>query len=431
MKKKFILVLIGFVLMFCNIIPVNAATGSIRVRASSTSVTIGNNVTITVTISSSAALGSWEFSLNYDTAKLRQTNTTLLRNVDVGDGTKTSTSYTYTFKTIATGTANVTVRNYSVLDWNTEEEISVTVTPVNVTIKQPVVIVKSSDNTLKSLTLSHGTLSPTFNSSTLEYTVDIDEIIDKITITPTANHSKASISGGGELELTEGLNLFEIKVTAENGSLKTYKVNVNMIDENPIEVQINNKLYTVVKKANVIEAPSGFIDTTLTIKGLDVPAFENSDIDLILVTLKDEDGLYSLYSYDESSEAYRKYIEFQTGLLRLYITNPSSTVVIPEGFDIAVFSINNIEITGWDINSNDNYKLVYAMNIDNGVNDFYLYDANEGTFQRYLDMEDEQEFDLTYYISIGSVALLLVLALILYIPLSIKMKKLLPNKRSK
>ncbi len=431
MKKKFILVLIGFVLMFCNIIPVNAATGSIRVRASSTSVTIGNNVTITVTISSSAALGSWEFSLNYDTAKLRQTNTTLLRNVDVGDGTKTSTSYTYTFKTIATGTANVTVRNYSVLDWNTEEEISVTVTPVNVTIKQPVVIVKSSDNTLKSLTLSHGTLSPTFNSSTLEYTVDIDEIIDKITITPTANHSKASISGGGELELTEGLNLFEIKVTAENGSLKTYKVNVNMIDENPIEVQINNKLYTVVKKANVIEAPSGFIDTTLTIKGLDVPAFENSDINLILVTLKDEDGLYSLYSYDESSEAYRKYIEFQTGLLRLYITNPSSTVVIPEGFDIAVFSINNIEITGWDINSNDNYKLVYAMNIDNGVNDFYLYDANEGTFQRYLDMEDEQEFDLTYYISIGSVALLLVLALILYIPLSIKMKKLLPNKRSK
>lgn len=423
MKKKIVLLLVGFVLMFCNVLNVNAISGNIRVRASSTNVTIGNNVTVTVTISSSAPLGSWEFSLNYDTAKLRQTNTTLLRNVDVGDGSKTSTSYTYTFKTIATGTANVTVRNYSVIDWNTEEEITISVSPTNIVIKQPVVIVKSTDNTLKSITLSEGTLSPTFKSSTLEYNVDIDEIIDTITITPTANDSKASISGGGEKELTEGLNIFEIKVTAENGSLKTYKVNVNMIDENPIEVQIKNKLYTVVKKANVLEAPSGFIDTTLSIKGLDVPGLENTDINLVLVTLKNEEGTYSLYSYDESNEAYKKYIEFQTGLLRLYITNPETTVEIPDGFDTAIFMINNIEINGWDINGNDNYKLVYAMNIENGENDFYLYDAKEGTFQRYLNVETGREIDLNYYIAIGSVAALVIIALILYIPLSIKIKK--------
>ncbi len=423
MKKKIVLLLVGFVLMFCNVLNVNAISGNIRVRASSTNVTIGNNVTVTVTISSSAPLGSWEFSLSYDTAKLRQTNTTLLRNVDVGDGSKTSTSYTYTFKTIATGTANVTVRNYSVIDWNTEEEIAITVSPTNIVIKQPVVIVKSTDNTLKSITLSEGTLSPTFKSSTLEYNVDIDEIIDTITVTPIANDSKASISGGGEKELTEGLNIFEIKVTAENGSLKTYKVNVNMIDENPIEVQIKNKLYTVVKKANVLEAPSGFIDTTLSIKGLDVPGLENTDINLVLVTLKDEEGTYSLYSYDESNEAYKKYIEFQTGLLRLYITNPETTVEIPDGFDTAIFMINNIEINGWDINSNNNYKLVYAMNIENGENDFYLYDAKEGTFQRYLNVETGKEINLTYYIAVGSVAALVIIALILYIPLSIKIKK--------
>lgn len=423
MKKKIVLLLVGFVLMFCNVLNVNAISGNIRVRASSTNVTIGNNITVTVTISSSAPLGSWEFSLNYDTAKLRQTNTTLLRNVDVGDGSKTSTSYTYTFKTIATGTANVTVRNYSVIDWNTEEEITISVSPTNIVIKQPVVIVKSTDNTLKSITLSEGTLSPTFKSSTLEYNVDIDEIIDTITITPTANDSKASISGGGEKELTEGLNIFEIKVTAENGSLKTYKVNVNMIDENPIEVQIKNKLYTVVKKANVLESPSGFIDTTLSIKGLDVPGLENTDINLVLVTLKDEEGSYSLYSYNESNETYKKYIEFQTGLLRLYITNPETTVEIPDGFDTAIFMINNIEINGWDINSNNNYKLVYAMNIENGENDFYLYDAKEGTFQRYLNVETGREIDLNYYIAIGSVAALVVIALILYIPLSIKIKK--------
>lgn len=424
MKKKIILFGIAFLLLFCNILTVNAATGSIRVRASSTNVTIGNNVTVTVTISSSAPLGSWEFSLGYDTAKLRQTNTTLLRNVDVGDGTKTSISYTYTFKTIATGTANVTVRNYSVLDWNTESEIPISLYPVNISIKNPVVIVKSSDNTLKSLTVSEGILSPTFKSSTLEYSVNIDDIIDNITITPVANHSKASISGGGKLELTEGVNSFDIKVTAENGSLKTYKVIVNMIDENPIEVSINNSKYTVVKKANVIDAPDGFIDTIITIKGSNVPGYENTNIGLILVTLKDSEGNSNLYTYDENTEKYTKYTEFKTGVLRLFIQTADETIIVPEEFDKAIFFINNVQINGWDLNTNDKYKLVYAMNIENGEKSLYLYDSEEETFQRHLIIEQKESTSLNDYILFGSVGLLLIISLILYIPLTIKMKRI-------
>lgn len=428
MKKKIILFVVGFLLLFCNMLTVNAATGNIRVRASSTNITVGNNVTVTVTISSSAPLGSWEFSMNYDTAKLKQTNTTLLRNVDVGDGTKTSVSYTYTFKTIATGTAKVTVKNYSVLDWKTESEIPVSVYPVNISIKEPVIIVKSNDNTLKSLTISKGTLSPTFRSSTLEYKVDIEEILDKITITPIANHPKANVSGGGEVELTEGINTFEIKVTAENGSLKTYKITVNMVDENPVEVTINNQKYTVVKKANVIDAPNGFVDTILSIRGINVPAYENKDINLILVTLKDSKGTYNLYTYDENTEIYKKYVEFQTGLLRLYIQNPDETIEIPKEFDKAVFFINDVQITGWDLNANDNYKLVYATNINSGEKSLYLYDSKEGTFQRYLVVEEENT-DLKEYIIFLSIGILLVTALILYIPLTIKIKNLNKSKK--
>lgn len=424
MKKKFILLTIGFLLLFCNMLTVNAATGSIRVRSSSTNVTIGNTVTVTVTISSSASLGSWEFSLNYDTAKLKQTNTTLLRNVDVGDGSKTSIAYTYTFKTIATGVARVTVKNYSVLDWNTESEIPTSLYYADITIKQPVTIVKSTDNTLKSLTVSEGTLSPAFKSSILEYTVDIDEIIDKITITPTKNNSNASISGGGEVELTEGINSFEIKVTAENGSLTTYKVNINMVDENPIEVIINNNKYTVVKKANVKDAPDGFIDTTISIKGSNVPAYENSNINLILVTLKDSEGNSNLYTYDENTEAYTKYMEFQTEVLRLFIQKADYTIVVPKEFDKAIFFINDIQINGWDLNNNDKYKLVYAMNISNGEKALYLYDSEEETYQRHLVIEQKESITIKEYIIYGSIGFLLITSLILYIPLTIKMKKI-------
>ena len=50
-----------------------------------------------------------------------------------------------------------------------------------------------------------------------------------------------------------GTNAFEIVVKAQNGAEKVYKLTVNVIDENPIEVTIDNKKYTVVRKNDVKE----------------------------------------------------------------------------------------------------------------------------------------------------------------------------------
>ena len=84
----------------------------------------------------------------------------------------------------------------------------------------------SSDATLKSLTVSSGTLSPVFSASTTNYTLTVPYNVDSITVSATVNNSEASISGTGTKTLTVGTNTVSIVVTAGDGTKKTYTITV-------------------------------------------------------------------------------------------------------------------------------------------------------------------------------------------------------------
>lgn len=87
---------------------------------------------------------------------------------------------------------------------------------------------KSTDASLASLTVSEGTLSPAFEASQTSYTVSVDNSVSQITIGGIANHSQAFVTGNtGSKELAIGLNVFNIVVTAEDGTTQqTYSVTV-------------------------------------------------------------------------------------------------------------------------------------------------------------------------------------------------------------
>jgi len=84
----------------------------------------------------------------------------------------------------------------------------------------------NDDNTLKELKLNNGTIN--FKSSTTTYNVTVDA--PTTTITATANDKKATVSGAGTKTLNDGVNTFKIVVTAENGSTKTYTLNITKKD---------------------------------------------------------------------------------------------------------------------------------------------------------------------------------------------------------
>ena len=101
-------------------IDVLKAACNIGVSAPS-SVTVGKTFTVTTTVSGSNAIGSWEYTLSYDSSLVRY-NSGSLHVVDYGNGTKKSATYSYTFTSLKSGNATFKAVNASVLDYASTNE---------------------------------------------------------------------------------------------------------------------------------------------------------------------------------------------------------------------------------------------------------------------------------------------------------------------
>ena len=76
-----------------------------------------------------------------------------------------------------------------------------------------------------------------FKPGTTTYQVEVPENVTEVEVYATAQHAKASISGTGKKSLNVGANAFNVVVTAEDGTKKTYTINVTrqgeVEEENP------------------------------------------------------------------------------------------------------------------------------------------------------------------------------------------------------
>ena len=65
-----------------------------------------------------------------------------------------------------------------------------------------------------------------FNNNTLTYEAKVPESIESVEIFAVAQDKKATIEGTGKRELEIGKNALEVIVTAEDGTKKTFTINV-------------------------------------------------------------------------------------------------------------------------------------------------------------------------------------------------------------
>ena len=88
---------------------------------------------------------------------------------------------------------------------------------------------RSTNNNLKELKVSEGVLSPSFNKNNLTYNVSVSNDVKTLDIEATKEvDSSTYVEGYGPrtVEIQDGLNTFQIKVKSENGSTKTYTLNI-------------------------------------------------------------------------------------------------------------------------------------------------------------------------------------------------------------
>lgn len=85
---------------------------------------------------------------------------------------------------------------------------------------------KSTDSSLKGLSVEEGAITPEFNKDVKEYTLTVPNEIGGANVTAIPNDSKATVSVTGNVGLKEGENTVTILVTAEDGSTSKYLIRV-------------------------------------------------------------------------------------------------------------------------------------------------------------------------------------------------------------
>ncbi|MDQ1233984.1 hypothetical protein QE450_001482 [Paenibacillus sp. SORGH_AS306] len=249
--------------------------------------------TITVTRAGSSNADLSALSLSAGTLSPAFASGTTNYTASVGNAT---TSLTVT-PTVADGTASVKVNGVTVTSGNASgaiplnvgsNTITTVVTAQNNTTKTYTITVTrsaSSNANLSGLSLSAGTLSPTFASGTTSYTASVSNATTSLTVTPTVADSTASVTvngvavssgtASGAIALAVGSNTITTVVTAQDATTRTYTLTVTR------EAATNNaNLANILISVGTL---SPAFDTTITAYNASVTA-TTSSIDITPTT---------------------------------------------------------------------------------------------------------------------------------------------------
>ena len=90
---------------------------------------------------------------------------------------------------------------------------------------------KSSDATLSKLFVNNSKMSPSFSSSVTSYKVEVANEVSKAEISFETTDPKAKAEIIGNTSLSDGTNIIQVSVTAEDGTKKIYTLNVTRLTE--------------------------------------------------------------------------------------------------------------------------------------------------------------------------------------------------------
>lgn len=432
--KKIKYILFSLLCLFTSIMYTKAANFNVSFSTNSQTVIVGNTYNLYIKVSSTDSIGTYSFDISHSS------NLTIIgcnpsddygyyRITGDGGTDVKSKSYTCSFKATSSGTGSFSASSIDAVSDSFTNLSGVSgSTSVNAMTYTQIQETYSKDNKLATLGVEGYNISPEFNSDTLEYTLDVENNIDKVYIKTTKGESHQSILGDGEITLSEGVNIVKIDVEAQNGNIKTYTINITRKELNPITVKVDNITYTVVRKKENLVAPNTlFTDSTIKIQDEEIPCFVNEKLDYTLVGLKDEKGSINLFNYIDG--IYSLYREINSG----------NVIIIPIDDDKILYNYKNYEVKINKItynvlksNKNSKFDIIYGLNLETGNKSYYVYDENEKTLQRF-NIEDieiiNQELIKKQYIIYGLVFIVIVLIILLIFKLSKNNDKKINNKK--
>ena len=455
------------------------AAGTARVSIGSASGTVGDTVSIDVSISASSGIGGATIYVSYDPSILAlsgsssNSGTAMVSFMD--ESTASSQSKTITFRIIGAGTSSLNVIGDSKVIDIDMQACSISKSSGSVTASAPASY--SSDNTLSSLQISPGVLSPAFSPDVTTYTTSVGADCASLTVSAVPNDSKATVSVSGK-RMDPGFNTTTITVTAENGSKRTYTIkttketnsasnennqatgsdssngstdNNNDIpdvqDPNSEAIQepnitVDNAEYKIVSANDEHPLPDGYTPTEYDYNGTKVSAGVGIDTGVTIVYLESTDGKgeSGYYVYDSVRKTFSQFVEVsQPQFTYCILAIDEASMELPEGYDVGRTVINGKEVDAL-LDRTGNYALFYGVS-STGETGWFRYNVNDGTIQGYAgyNMADEQVINTNtktadsdkafntvssyIFVILAVLAVVIIALIVVVIALSIKLSK--------
>ena len=410
-KNLILCVLSAALMLSCAVFYASAAASTI-IAFNKNSPKVGESVTVTVTVTGSEAIYSAEYTVTYDPDVLEFESGTSasggagsVKVAPAVSGEKKQ-SCTLTFTAIAAGSSPIRVSG-AVYYMNTDDAVGASAT---MTVSDAS---KSDNANLKSLSLSNGSLSPSFSASRTSYTATVANSVTQCKVYATASDSGAKVSVSGDSALKVGKNTRTVTVTAPSGAQKTYTITITRLaaDEeptdssdtdtsgtesteeptgNPLETTVDGGTFTVATDISGVTLPKGFSVSSADYNGEQVATAEDSDRNFVIYYLcpADSDELVP-YIMNESGTAFErlKYADF-AGKIYIFTDFPKD-MSAPEGYYETTVKIGDFDMPAY-AGTEDGYSdFYYLYGFFDGGFRVYRYDSAENMLQRY------PEFKLT------------------------------------
>ncbi len=468
-----ILLSICMLISICNI-EACAASGSLSV--SSASGTVGSTVTVTGTVKASEAISAVTVTLTYSPSGLQYVGGS--QDVTGGSGSvvffgdvmgqnKSSVSFTMKFKILKEGSFSVS----GIADGYTDagmEQISISGGGGTITGKAQTTSSggsgsggssggsggsgntrpqqKDSNSKLNGLQVYPGTLSPAFSANTTSYTVNVTDMVKDVTITATAQSSKANVNVSGGKGIQVGNNAAKVVVTAEDGTTTVY--NLTIVCEKVEKIPIGEIEHVVNTTFSDDQIPTGFVKESIKLGEKEYTGLSHEKGNLTLICMQDASSIDNpsvFYIYEEETNNFYPFMQ-------IAIAEGKNIIPLPiyetkEFSQTTTLTVQDKTIEAWKID--EEFCVIPVLNAA-GENVLYKFDSVDGTYQRYSEAvpeenEETDEIDETkpenkmqgllseygLYMIAGLGAVVLILAVTLIYLLSTKGRKHLVRRKKK
>ena len=486
-RYRFLSSFLAVILMLgCMMIPdTKAQASSLSLRVSTSSVKIGDTVTVSITVPAGVSAtvnvtypsGVFSFSSASDTAS--SNGGTVSMTIGSYGSTNTKTTGTMKFKAKAAGSATFSA-SAPIAGNQDGDRVTVGGASASVRVKNESNdstndnsnngnhandgednTHKSADNSLASLTLSSGTLSPAFKYNVTNYTAEVANDVTSVVVSAKPSNANATVESvnGGE-NLAVGANKIQVVVKAENGVTATYTITVTRKEsgdtddsdtpdeEDPAGTdEPQEQCYEIggvkmypSEDGDETQIPEGFTLSEITLWEKAYPYWVNETIgtDMGLIYLVDENKENGAWYRISEASPYDAcaFLCFKSEYGYIIATPEKLTEAAPTGYVPETISIEGKgTVDAYVRDGDESTCLIYAVNQD-GVYGWYRYDVQDRTYMRYTEeaaaedtqqtepsteqsgsqMKDlESQMRLLFYAFIVVVAILLIVIVILLI----------------